>query len=110
MAPYLLSTEKQSEMMMGTEYRRDDKHVYRQIAGEHLLIALHKDAVAPMFAFTPTAASLWGVLGEWTRTDHLVEHLLEHFEVDRAEAEKDVREFLEQLLSIGALDTREVGQ
>ena len=108
MAPYLLSTEKQSEMMMGTEYRRDDKHVYRQIADEHLLIALHKDAVAPLFAFTPTAASLWSELGDWTQSDRLVEHLLEHFEVERAEAERDVREFLEQLLSIGALETREV--
>ena len=94
--------------MMQTECRRGDKHVYREIAGEHLLIALHKDAVAPMFAFTPTAASLWGELDEWTRTDRLVEHLLEHFDVDRPEAEKDVQEFLEQLTSIGALETREV--
>ena len=46
---------------METQYRRDTKHVYREIAGEHLLIALHRDAVAPMFAFTPTAASLWVV-------------------------------------------------
>jgi hypothetical protein len=108
LAASLLTTEQSSETM-GTEYRRDDRHVYRHIAGEHLLISLHKDAVAPMFAFTPTAASLWGVLGEWTGTDRLVEHLLEHFEVEREEAEKDVREFLEQLLSIGALETREVG-
>ena len=93
---------------MGTEYRRDDKHVYRQIAGEHLLIALHRDSVAPMFAFTPTAASLWGALGEWTSVEPLVGHLLEHFEVQRTEAERDVGEFLEQLLSIGALQTREV--
>ena len=94
--------------MMATEYRRDDKHVYREIADEHLLIALHRDAVAPMFAFTPTAASLWAALGEWTSVERLVGHLLEHYEVDREEAERDVAEFLEQLLSIGALQTREV--
>jgi hypothetical protein len=94
---------------MATEYRRDDKHVYREIAGEHLLIALHRDAVAPMFAFTPTAASLWSVLGDWMPLDRLVGHLLEHFEVDRSDAERDVAEFLEQLLSIGALQSREVG-
>ena len=93
---------------MGTQYRRDDKHVYREIAGEHLLIALHRDAVAPMFAFTPTAASLWSMLGDWVSVDRLVAHLLEYFEVDRPEAERDVGEFLEQLLSIGALHTREV--
>lgn len=93
---------------MGSEFRRDDKHVYRHIAGEHLLIALHRDAVAPMFAFTPTAASLWAQLGEWTPMEQLVGHLLAQFEVGHAEAERDVGEFLEQLLSIGALQTREV--
>lgn len=93
---------------MASEYRRDDKHVYRQIAGEHLLIALHRDAVAPMFAFTPTAASLWAELDEWTLVEQLVDHVIDHFEVGRAEAERDVGEFLEQLLSIGALQTREV--
>ena len=94
---------------MATEYRRDDRHVYREIAGEHLLIALHRDAVAPMFAFTPTAASLWSVLGDWTSAERLIGHLLERFEVERSDAERDVAEFLEQLLSIGALQTREVG-
>jgi hypothetical protein len=93
---------------VGSEYRRDDKHVYRHIAGEHLLIALHRDAVAPMFAFTPTAASLWAELGEWRPVEQLVGHVLDHFDVGRAEAERDVGEFLEQLLSIGALQTREV--
>ena len=95
--------------MMGREYRRNDRHVYREIAGEHLLIALHRDAVAPMFAFTPTAAALWSALDGWTERGSLIEHLLERFEVERGQAEADVGEFLEQLLSIGALETREVG-
>jgi hypothetical protein len=93
---------------MGSEYRRDDRHVHRQIAGEHLLIALHRDAVAPMFAFTPTAAALWTALGDWTSSEGLVGSLLETFDVDQEVAERDVEEFLEQLLSIGALQTREV--
>jgi hypothetical protein len=93
---------------MGTEYRRDDRHVHREIAGEHLLIALHREAIAPMFAFTPTAAALWAALEGWTTPAGLVENLLGRFEVERAQAEQDVGEFLEQLLSIGALQTREV--
>jgi hypothetical protein len=91
-----------------TEYRRDDRHVYREIAGEHLLIALHREAVAPMFAFSPTAASLWSQLEEWTTPAGLTDHLVGHFEVERDRAERDVAEFLEQLLSIGALQSREV--
>lgn len=86
-----------------TQYRRDDRHVYRHIAGEHLLIAIHRDAVAPMFAFSPTAASLWEQLEAWVTPLGLTDHLVDHFEVDRERAEHDVGEFVEQLLSVGAL-------
>lgn len=93
--------------MMATEYRRDERHVYRQIAGEHLLISMHRDAVAPMFAFTPTAAELWGQMAEWTTPERLAEHLTARFEVDRDQAAHDVQDFLGQLESIGALQSRE---
>ena len=33
---------------MTTEYKRADRHVYRRVAGEHLLVATHRDTVAPL--------------------------------------------------------------
>lgn len=89
------------------QYRRDDRHVYRHIAGEHLLIAIHRDAVAPLFTFTPTAAALWAQLEAWVTPHWLADYLVEHFEVHRERAAHDVGEFLEQLLSVGALQTQE---
>ena len=96
--------------MTKPQFRRDDRHVYRHIAGEHLLIALHRDAVAPMFAFTPTAGALWTQLDEWVTQSMLVDHLVTHFDVDRESAERDVGEFLEQLQAINALENREVDE
>jgi hypothetical protein len=92
---------------MAIEYRHGELHVYRHVAGEHLLIALQRDTVAPMFAFTPTAASLWRRLDDWVTTDSLVGHLLDRFQVSREQAAADVADFLDQLRSIGALQTRE---
>ena len=92
---------------METQYRRDDRHVYRHIAGEHLLIAIHREAVAPMFTFSPTAAALWIKLEEWTTRPGLTDYLVENFEFDREGADRDVRDFMEQLLSVGALQTLE---
>lgn len=89
------------------QYRRDDRHVYRHIAGEHLLIAIHRDAVAPLFTFTPTAAALWAQLETWVTPHRLADYLIERFEVGREIAERDVGEFVEQLLSVGALQTQE---
>src|SRR5688572_19808728 len=80
--------------MMPTEYRRGDRHVYRNIAGEHLLIALHGDSSEPLFALTPTAATIWQHLEEWRSADFLADALVREYEVTREQAATDVQEFL----------------
>lgn len=92
---------------MSTEYRRGDRHVYRNVAGEHLLIALHRDTVAPMFALTPTAAALWESLDTWTTQERLVHALRTRYDVSAEEAERDVEDYLRQLAEIGAVESRE---
>lgn len=92
---------------MSVQYRRGENHVYRVIAGEHLLVALHGDSPEPLFALTATAAVLWEALATWTPSANLVGLLLEHFEVDPMRAEADVTDFLEQLQSVGALHAQE---
>ena len=93
---------------MTTELRRGERFVYRYVAGEHFLVALHRDRSAPLFAFTPTAAALWEYLIDWRHASALADFLVDHFEVSREQATGDVKDFLEQLGSLGALDTREV--
>ena len=92
---------------MITEYRHGERHVYRHVAGEHLLIALHRDTVAPLFVFTPTAAALWQWLDAWSTSDALVDRLCERFDCTRDEAARDLAAFLEQLDGIGAVELRE---
>lgn len=95
---------------MPLHYRRGDNHVYRVIAGEHLLVALHGDSPEPLFALTATAALLWEALATWTSSANLVGALVENFDVDPVRAEADVADFLEQLQSVGALRDREDGE
>src|SRR5688572_11086109 len=93
--------------LMPTEFQRADYFVHREIAGEHLLIALRRDAAAPIFAMTPTGAAIWDRLDNWATVDALVEHVVAEFDVERALAERDAREFLEQLQIANALEIRE---
>ena len=93
--------------LMPTEFQRAEHFVHREIAGEHLLVALRRDAVAPIFAMTPTAASLWDRLGTWATLQELTAHVLEEFDVTAERAEQDVRDFLEQLQTANALVTRQ---
>ena len=89
------------------EIHRAEHFIHRQIAGEHLLIALRREASAPIFAMTPTGAAIWERLAEWATVDALTEYVVSEFDVDHATAEHDVREFLEQLQAANALLARE---
>ena len=95
-------------MAVSTEYKRGDRHVYRHVGGEHMLVAIHRDSVAPLFSLTPTGAVVWQTLGDWTSVDRIAEALTREFDVEREVAVGDVGEFLDQLRQIGALLEREV--
>jgi hypothetical protein len=86
-------------------HRRGDRHVYRNIAGEHLLIATRGDSEAPMFALTPSGALLWKRLADWTTQEQLVELVLEQYEVSAEQAAADVVDFLEQLRELRAVES-----
>ena len=92
---------------MATRFIRGDRHVYRNIAGEHLLIALHGDSPEPLFALTPTAAFLWERLDEWSTPEELALALCERFEVEPERATTDVAEFLAQLEEVRAVQAEE---
>ena len=94
-------------MTVVTEYMRGDRHVYRHVAGEHMLVAIHRDTIAPLFSLSATGAVLWQSLAAWTSADALTDALTRDFEVEREQAAADVAEFLEQLRQIGALAERE---
>ena len=88
------------------EYRRRDNYVYRLTVGEHLLVALHARSDEPLYALTVTGAELWERLAEWSTTDQLTDALVSEYEVTSEAAREDVREFLDQLALLSALETR----
>jgi hypothetical protein len=87
-------------------YRRRDNYVYRLTVGEHLLVALHARSDEPLYALTPTGAQLWERLAQWATIDELTEALVNEYEVTTDSARQDVREFLEQLASLEAVESR----
>lgn len=96
--------------MMMTEYLRSDRLVYRHIAGEHLLIDLRSKSEVPFFALTESAIPLWKALAEWTSVQRLAETLRDDYDIREDEAMADVQEFLEQLMSLGGVSTRETAE
>ena len=92
------------------EYRRRDNYVYRLTVGEHLLVALHARSDEPLYALTPTGALLWERLAQWATVEQLAEALVDEYEVSAEEARADVREFIDQLGLLNAVEQRGVAE
>ena len=92
------------------EYRRRDNYVYRLTVGEHLLVALHARSDEPLYALTPTGALLWERLAQWATVEQLADVLVSEYEISSDEARMDVREFIDQLGLLNAVDQRGVAE
>lgn len=71
-------------------------YIYRKIAGEHVVIPIGNNIADfnGIISLNETAAFLWQQLKDETEPSALVIALLDEYEVDQAQAEKDVEEFI----------------
>jgi hypothetical protein len=89
----------------GTLYRWDDSIVFRQIAGETILVPIRQEAAAvnSIYMLNETAASAWVLLdGQHTLTE-VRDAIVAEYAVTEKEAERDLAELMAQLEAIGAV-------
>lgn len=79
--------------------------VKREICGETYLVPIGEAAhnYSGLFVLTDVAAFIWDVLPEADNEAAIVDAVLAEYEVDRATAEADVREFLAKLTQFGII-------
>lgn len=90
-----------------TRYLADKNYILRNVAGSHVLISIG-DNIANFNGYiqlTETAAVLWKELGEPRTVDELTESLQKEYDVDPAQAESDVKEFIDHLVQEGMVQT-----
>lgn len=77
--------------------------VERTIAGEHFLVPIGEAAKTfnGLFALNELGAFLWKYIPQAENEEALIDMVLREYDVDRETAAKDVREFMEQLTTMG---------
>lgn len=80
--------------------------VERTIAGEHFLVPIGEAAKAfnGLFALNELGAFLWKYIPQAENEETLIDMVLREYDVDRETAAKDVREFMEQLTTMGVVE------
>jgi len=92
-------------IQLNQRYQKDPQIVYREIAGESILVPIRPNAddLDSIYTLNETGAMIWALLdGLHTLTD-IVDEILAEFEIDREQAEQDLLELIRDLESIGAV-------
>ena len=88
-------------------FERTGDVVLRAVAEEQVLVPLRRQMPRDVLVFLldgPVAMRLWELLGDGTLTGHeLVDVLVGEFDVERPQAEEEVRAFLDQLHALDAV-------
>jgi hypothetical protein len=97
---------KEQEWGKGVFRKRGDV-VSRDIAGETILVPI-RGKLADMqriFSLTPVASYIWGRLDGEKSLEMILQDVMDNFDVGHTEAEKDLREFMEELFKAGLLES-----
>jgi hypothetical protein len=86
-------------------YKKSDAVVSRKIGDEFILVPIRQDVgdLESIYTLNETAARIWELTDGKTQVSQIKEKIVEEFEVDPEEAEKDLMEHLQQLEGIQAI-------
>jgi len=81
-------------------------YILKEIVGDYIVVPVGTDRVdlGAVITLNETGAFLWKKLIDESTESDLVDALCSEFEVERAEAEADVREFIGQMRGIEAIE------
>jgi len=86
-------------------YEKDPNIVYREIAGEAILVPIRRDVgdMDSIYTVNEVGVFLWRHLASGTQARDLKAMLLDEYDVSAATAEADLAEFLQNLENLGAI-------
>lgn len=90
-------------------YRKASSIVTREIAGETILVPIRQNVgdLESIYTLNETASRIWALIDGRRSLGDIRDALVARFEVEQAEAEQDLLEFVGQLQAAGALEAGE---
>ncbi len=84
-------------------YKHSENIVSRNIAGETILVPIRGNLADMQHIFTLNSVGvfIWDQLDGSKNLADVLDLLMEHFEVDRKQAEQDISDFLDQVVESG---------
>jgi hypothetical protein len=89
-------------------FTRSRSVVSRVVAGETLIVPVRGKVgdLASIYSFNGTGSLIWQLLDTPRVLAELLEAVAREYEVEPEQAQKDVQQFLNEMLSVGLVDVR----
>lgn len=93
------------EKLLNRCYTKDSSIVSRKIADEFILVPIRQKAgdLDNIYTMNEVAARIWELIDGEKRNDEIRNAIVDEFEVEPEEAEKDLMEFLQKLENVGII-------
>jgi hypothetical protein len=90
-------------------YVRSQAMVSRRVAGETLIVPVRGKVgdLASIYSFNQTGSLIWQSMESPKTLGELISDVQREYAVAREQAEKDVKQFLQDTLSVGLVEVRE---
>jgi hypothetical protein len=92
--------------MTGVIYRRNPNMVFREIAGEMILVPINRKAeeANSIFLLNETGALIWEFTDGVRSLDQIADRILEEYQAERETVENDLEQYVRDMLEAGALE------
>jgi hypothetical protein len=100
--------KKDDSAFWAAVYRRDVNVIAREIAGETLLVPIRGNlaAMQRIYTLNNVGAFIWGYLDGVRSLAEARDSLLERFEVEREQVDRDVTEFIHEVREAGLIEEK----
>ena len=90
---------------MARRYEKNPSVVFREIAGEAILVPIHQDVanMQSIYALDSVGADIWNLIDGQRTVGEIMDALLVEYDVEPTDLSRDLDEFVEQLASVGAI-------
>ena len=93
------------EDLVARRYEKDPSVVYREIAGEAILVPIRRNIsdMESIYTLDEVGADIWDLIDGERTAGNILDVLLGEYDVGAEVLSNDLAEFIQQLLSIGAI-------
>jgi hypothetical protein len=104
----LQKTEARENPHTEQVFGRSQAVVSRRVAGETLIVPVRGKVgdLASIYSFNETGSLIWQSLGTPKGLSELISAVEQEYAVEREQAERDVTQFLNDMLSVGLVEAR----